>query len=171
MEPNLRPGEDLQHFLERQASEMRERATALQEKFSESSATVTSRDGAVTVTIAPNGALRNIKLGHRACELGPARLTSAIMDTVSQAQARTAHSVASSVASVMGGGETLDLIKSFLPTEPTASNDDVDQHKFVEEPETQQAAPPPKPPVTPPPRPSPRSRPPRDDAEDEVDPW
>lgn len=171
MEPNLRPGEDLQHYLERQASEMQQRASALQEAFSVAGATVTSRDGAVTVTLEPNGALRSLQLGKRACELGPARLTTTIMDAVRQAQRQTAHSVAGSVESIVGGGETLDMIKSFLPPEP-ATGSDADQNKFVEPPEPEQPPAAPPQPAAPPAKPAPRRRPARDDAdEDEGNPW
>ncbi|CAM2913378.1 YbaB/EbfC family nucleoid-associated protein [Saccharomonospora xinjiangensis] len=167
MEPDLREGEDLQHFLERQARQMQERASELQEAFSSAGATVTSRDGSVTVTLAPNGGLRSLQLGKRACELGPARLTSVIMETVGQAQRETARAVASSLESVIGGGQTLDMVRSFLPAEPGES--EVDLEKFAAEPDED---PRPKPPVPPPPsaRPAPRRRPEREE-DDEVNPW
>ncbi|MEV4604112.1 YbaB/EbfC family nucleoid-associated protein [Amycolatopsis sp. NPDC049253] len=172
MEPNLRSGEDLQHYLERQAGQLRQRASALQEAFAVAGATVTSRDGAVTVTLAPNGALRNLRLTRRACELGEARLTTTIMETVRQAQSQTARVVTSSVESILGGGEAVEMMKSFLPPEPAAA-DEVNQNKFVEYSEPNEAPPPPRPPVTPPAsRPAPRRRPARDDRDDdEVDPW
>jgi DNA-binding protein YbaB len=173
VEPYLRSGEDLQYYLERQASQMQERASALQEAFAATAATVTSRDGAVTVTLAPNGALRNMQLGRRACELGEARLTATIMETVRQAQSQTARAVTSSVESIIGGGQAVEMMKSFLPPEP-AANDNVDRNKFVENPEPDEAPPPPNPAMTPPPasRPAPRCRPARGDTDqDEVDPW
>ncbi|MER7113993.1 YbaB/EbfC family nucleoid-associated protein [Saccharomonospora azurea] len=173
MEPNLRPGEDLQHYLERQASQMQERAAALQEAFAAAAATVTSRDGTVTVSLAPNGALRNIQFGKRACELGEARLAATIMDTVRQAQSQTARAVTSSVQSIVGNGEAVEMMKSFLPPDPAAA-DEVDQNKFVENPEPDVAPTPPKPPVTPPSSPTtgPRRRPARPEADDdEVNPW
>lgn len=173
MEPNLRPGEDLQYYLERQARQMQEQATALQEAFEAAAATVTSRDGAVTVTLAPNGALSDIQLGRRACELGEARLTATIMETVRQAQSQTARAVTSAAESIIGNGEAVEMMKSFLPPDP-AAGDDVDESKFVEHIEPDEAPPPPKPPMTPPPasRPAPRRRPARNDTDDdEMDPW
>lgn len=174
MEPNLRPGEDLQYYLERQARQMQERASALQEAFEAAAATVTSRDGAVTVSLAPNGALRDIQLGRRACELGEARLTATIMETVRQAQSETARAVTSSVESIVGGGQAVEMMKSFLPPEP-AADDEMVEKKFVEDLEPDEAPPPPKPPMTPPPasRPAPpRRRPGRNDTDDEeMDPW
>lgn len=173
--PNLRPGEDLQHYVERQAVEMQQRATQLQDAFAASAATVTSRDGAVTVSLAPNGALRNIQLGKRACELGEARLTTTIMDTVRQAQRQTAQAVAGSVESIMGGGEVLEMMQGFLPTDP-AAGEGTDESPFVERPDSGQTPQPPKP-TTPPPAPptappASRRRPARDNGDDdEVNPW
>lgn len=173
MHPNLRPGEDFQHFLDRQAQEMQAKAAALSEAFADSAATVSSRDGSVTVTVAPNGALRNLELGHRACELGPARLTAAIMETVRLAQRQTARSIADSFSVINGPGESTDLVRSFLPPDDEAEDPDAEQHRFVEEPdEPEQAAPPPTaPPATPPP--TARRRGPRaqDDEDDETRPW
>ncbi|MEU6646048.1 YbaB/EbfC family nucleoid-associated protein [Saccharomonospora sp. NPDC046836] len=171
MQPNLRPGEDFQHFLDRQVQEMQQKASALSEAFAESAATVSSRDGSVTVTVAPNGALRNLQLGARACELGPARLTAAIMDTVRLAQKQTARSIADSFSIINGPGESTDLIRSFLPPEDEPDAD-VDQSKFAdEEPEREATPPPPAPPVVPPPT-ARRPRPARkDEDDDEERPW
>ncbi|MEV7550256.1 YbaB/EbfC family nucleoid-associated protein [Amycolatopsis sp. NPDC089917] len=181
MEPDLKPGEDLQYYLERQAREMQEKATRLEEAFATAGATVTSPDGSVTVTLAPNGALSNIQLGRRACALGEARLTATIMTTVREAQSRTARAVTSSVEAIVGDGEAVEMMKSFLPPEP-AVDAYIDQvEKFAEPPEREQAPPPPRP-FTPPPPPKqqqpptrpapPRRRPARDDMdEDEGNPW
>ncbi|GAA1247918.1 hypothetical protein GCM10009676_37690 [Prauserella halophila] len=179
--PNLRPGEDLQHYVERQAVEMQQRATELQDAFAAAAATVSSRDGAVTVSLAPNGALRSIQLGKRACELGEARLTTTIMDTVRQAQRQTAQAVAGSVESIMGGGEVLEMMQGFLPADPAAGGE-MDQTTSTREPDPDADPRPPKPatPSTSPPpsasppssRPAPRRRPEQDEADDdEVNPW
>ncbi|MBB4683859.1 YbaB/EbfC family nucleoid-associated protein [Amycolatopsis jiangsuensis] len=183
MEPNLRPGEDIQHYVERQAVEMRERASELEEAFAAAAATVTSRDGSVTVSLAPNGALRSIQLGRNACGLGEARLTTAIMETVRQAQSQTARAVASSAEAILGGGEAVEMMKSFLPPEPVADDGGADPNKFGEDmapdddppPPPRPGMQPPRPPAPPPPpprtsRPAPRRRP-ADDDEDEANPW
>lgn len=145
MQPNLGPGEDFQLLLERQVREMQAKAAALNEALSSAGATVRTRDGAVTVTLAPNGALTNLELGHRACELGPARLTAAIMGAVRDAQRQTARAVADSFATINGDSESTDMVRSFLPPDP----------------------PPPSAPPAPPGR-----RPQADDsADDESNPW
>jgi DNA-binding protein YbaB len=134
MHQNLSPGQDFQQFFDKQIKDMQAKAAALTEAFEDSSATVRSRDGAVTVTVAPNGALRDLQLGHRACELGPARLTAGIMEAVRAAQRQTANSVADSFAEITGEGDTTGLIRTFLPPqdEPDPA---LDQNGFFEEPE------------------------------------
>ncbi|ROS39584.1 YbaB/EbfC family nucleoid-associated protein [Amycolatopsis thermoflava] len=170
MQPNLRPGEDFQHLLEQQVREMQQKAAALQDALGEASATVRSKDGSVTVTIAPNGALQRLELGHRACDLGPARLTAAIMEAVREGQRQAARAVSDSFTAIAGDGESAEVIKSFLP--PVE-----DEPEDFAEPEAE-ATPPPPPPVPPvspvqqqrpaPRRPRPAS--PADD-DDEMRPW
>ncbi|MEU3627813.1 hypothetical protein BS329_38960 [Amycolatopsis coloradensis] len=172
MEPDLRPGEDLEYYLERQAREMQEKAARLQEAFATAGATVTSPDGSVTVTLAPNGALSNIQLGRRACALGEPRLTATIMAAVREAQIQTARAVTNSVETIVGDGEAVEMMKSFLPPEP-AVDAYIDENKFVEPTEPEKAPPLPPPQQQPPSgRPAPRRRPARDDMdEDEGNPW
>jgi len=180
VQPNLSPGEDFQYLLDKQVREMQGKAAALTEAFAESSATVTSRDGAVKVTVAPNGSLSNLELGHRACEMGPARLTAAIMEAVRTAQRQTARTVADSFIAINGDGETADLIRSFLPVEeeePTPAAND----QFAGTPELEPEPTPPARPVPPAPsaRPAPptappptrRSRPAGNGDDDEMSPW
>ncbi|MEU0532087.1 YbaB/EbfC family nucleoid-associated protein [Amycolatopsis tolypomycina] len=168
MQPNLGPGEDFQLLLERQVREMQSKAAALNEAISAAGATVRTRDGSVTVTLAPNGALTNLELGHRACELGPARLTAAIMGAVRDAQRQTARAVADSFATINGDGESTEMVRSFLPPDPPPDGD-------FAAPESAEPTPPPPPaPPAPPSAPpsTPRRRPVADDRpDDESNPW
>lgn len=169
MEPNLGLGEDFQYLLDKQVREMREKAAALAEGMAESAATVRSRDGSVTVTVEPNGGLRNLELGHRACELGSARLTAAIMETVRTAQQQAARSTAEMFATINGEGEAAELVRAFLPVEPDPAAAAGDQW-FAEEPAP--APPPPLPPSAPTAPPARRSRPASgEDEDDESRPW
>ncbi|MEV7097833.1 YbaB/EbfC family nucleoid-associated protein [Amycolatopsis sp. NPDC051045] len=162
MQPNLGPGEDFQLLLERQVREMQAKAAALNEALSSAGATVRTRDGAVTVTLAPNGALTNLELGHRACELGPARLTAAIMGAVRDAQRQTARAVADSFATINGDSESTDMVRSFLPPDPPPDGD----FAAPESAELQRTPPPAAPPAPP------RRRPQADDhSDDESNPW
>ncbi|MGW4057889.1 YbaB/EbfC family nucleoid-associated protein [Amycolatopsis sp. NPDC004747] len=169
MQPNLGPGEDFQLLLERQVREMQSKAAALNEAISSAGATVRTRDGSVTVTLAPNGALTNLELGHRACELGPARLTAAIMGAVRDAQRQTARAVADSFATINGDGESTEMVRSFLPPDPPPDGN------FADPEGAEPTPPPPAPPARPaPPAPpsAPRRRPAADDRpDDESNPW
>ena len=176
MQPNLGPGEDFQLVLERTVREMQAKAGALNEALAEAGATVRSRDGSVTVTLAPNGALTNLELGHRACELGPARLTSAIMTTVREAQRQTARTVAASFAEIDGEGEATDLIRAFLPPDPEPEQFAAPEPEPGPPPRRPMPPPPPPPPAPPRnagPPPAPHRRPPADDdhGDDEMNPW
>jgi DNA-binding protein YbaB len=175
VQPDLGPGEDFELLLERQVREMQSKAAALNEALSAAGATARSRDGAVTVTLAPNGALTNLELGHRACELGPARLTAAIMGTVREAQRQTARSVADSFATINGDGESTDMVRSFLPPDPPPDGDFAAPESAEPERTPPPAAPPARPPAPPAPPaagPAPRRRPPADDhSDDESNPW
>jgi DNA-binding protein YbaB len=160
--PNLGPGEDFQLLLDRQVREMQAKAAALDEAISSAGATVRTRDGAVTVTLAPNGALTNLELGHRACELGPARLTAAIMGAVRDAQRQTARAVADSFATINGDGESTNLVRSFLPPDPPPDTG----FAAPESAEPERTPPPAAPPAPP------RRRPQADDhSDDEASPW
>jgi DNA-binding protein YbaB len=178
VQPNLGPGEDFQLLLDRQVRDMQAKAAALSEALSAAGATVRTRDGAVTVTLAPNGALTNLELGFRACEMGPARLTAAIMGAVRDAQRQTARSVADSFATINGDSESTDMVRSFLPPDPPPDGDFAAPENAEPERTPPPAATPPPPP---PPRPSapppsagpaPRRRPAADDTfDDESNPW
>lgn len=167
MQPNLGPGEDFELLLERQVRDLQSKAATLSEALSAAGATVRSRDGAVTVTLAPNGALTNLELGHRATEMGSARLTAAIMSTVREAQRRTARSVADSFATINGDGESTDMVRSFLPPDPPPDSD------FAAPESTEpERTPPPTAPTPPSAGPAPRRRPQAGDhLDDEANPW
>ncbi len=176
MQPNLGPGEDFQLLLDRQVRDMQAKAAALSEALSAAGATVRTRDGAVTVTLAPNGALTNLELGFRACEMGPARLTAAIMGAVRDAQRQTARSVADSFATINGDSESTDMVRSFLPPDPPPAGDFAapDNAEPERTPPPAVTPPPPPRPAGPPPAagPAPRRRPAGDDTfDDESNPW
>ena len=167
MQPNLGPGEDFQLLLERQVREMQSKAAALNEALSSAGATVRTRDGSVTVTLAPNGALTNLELGHRACELGPARLTAAIMGAVRAAQRQTARAVADSFATINGDGESTEMVRSFLPPDPPPDGDFAAPQSTEPTPPAPSAPPAPSSPPA-----APRRRPVSDErSDDESNPW
>lgn len=103
--------------LEARARDLARRSQDVQEQIRDAEATVRSNDGAVTVTVAPNGALRHIEFSPRATEFSHVQLGQAVMDVVRRAQARAARQVAAAVEPQFGGTEAMEFLTAFLPEE------------------------------------------------------
>ncbi|TDC94804.1 YbaB/EbfC family DNA-binding protein [Saccharopolyspora aridisoli] len=101
--------------LEAKAAEMQRRAEEMQEQIKSANATATSRDGAVTVQVAPNGALQNIEFSQRATSLSAIQLTQTVMQTVRQAQMEAARKITEIVEPQFGGTDAMDFITGFMP--------------------------------------------------------
>jgi DNA-binding protein YbaB len=149
--------------LEARAHDLAQRSEEMQAQIHNASATVRSPDGAVTVTVAPNGALQHIEFSPRAADFSHVQLGQAVMATVKRAQAQAAQQVASIVEPQFGGTEAMDFLTSFIPQEeppppPPAPAEDGSVLR-----EASWATPPPRPPA-PPQRPSAHRR---DEADDD----
>lgn len=192
MQPNFDAGEDFALLLEREARKLQEKAEALTAAFTSSASTVRSADGSVTVTVEANGSLSAIEFGNRATALGPARLSSLVMQTVREAQRKTVEKVTESYTEINGNDEAAELVRTFLPKvedeEDAPANPEQDkwapeahhedprpQAGFRPPPPPPQAGPsmPPQPgrPVRPPNPPAPRPRRPATPDDDEMSPW
>lgn len=78
-------------------------------------ATATSRDGAVRLTVGPGGALLALVLGHAADGLGRAELAEAILATAEQARAEAADRAARAVAGLVGDdSEAMRVLRSSM---------------------------------------------------------
>jgi DNA-binding protein YbaB len=85
--------EDAEEWMQDMAKRMEEterKAKAMQSELTQLSTTVASSDGSVTITVNPGGGLDDLKLGHRACDLGHTKLTALIMSTFHKAQKEAA---------------------------------------------------------------------------------
>lgn len=160
---------------DRRMAEMRTKTQLLQENLAKAEATAESGRGLVTVTVAPNGALKNLRIDDRALRLpgGGAQLTAMLMDAYGRAQRQVSQQVAGALEPIAGGTEMMDVVRSFLPQpeEPPPP---------PPPPPVQAAPPPPPPPPSPPPvrqppaPPAPPARPQRprpDDEGEEMQPW
>jgi DNA-binding protein YbaB len=168
--------------LQTRVADMQAKTTALAENLIASSATVSSKDGAVTVTVSPTGALENLELKARAAEMSPARLTASIMEAVRAAQRGVSEKVVEAFAPIGAGTEAMDLVLSFLPPEPDDEQDDDeptgafarpadDDQSTPQRPVPQATAPQPAPPAPPRPAPPlPAPKPARPTETDYVDP-
>lgn len=63
--------------------------------------TAASADGAVTVTVAPGGALRRLELAERSAELTRVQLAALVVETAARAQAEVDRLVAEAVAPLL----------------------------------------------------------------------
>lgn len=105
--------------LEARAQDLARRSQDMREQIRNAAATVSSNDGAVTATVAPNGALQHIGFSPRAAELSHVQLGQVVMDVVRRAQAQAARQVAAVVEPQFGGTEAMDFLTSFIPQEET----------------------------------------------------
>lgn len=113
------PQQWLQNYQKRIAGYQRA-SEQLKESLGGALVTMSSPDEAVTVTIGPNGSLKNLQLSHRAAEHSPQQLGSLIMTTVRRAQRAMAEQVVQAVTE-FGGGENdaSKLIRNYLPEDPS----------------------------------------------------
>jgi DNA-binding protein YbaB len=106
-------------------------AEELRENIAQSEVTISSPDGAVTVTIAPGGGLRDLKFSHRASEHSYTELAALVMKTVRKGQRGTADKVIEAFEPIGAGSSAMDLLTSLAPEEepeeelPTNAYDDL----------------------------------------------
>lgn len=101
--------------LQQQAEDLENKAAQLRTELSNASATATSPDGAVTVTLSPTGALQDITFTAVAANVTPENLGPLVMKTVQAAQREVSNRVTASLAEQFGGPETMDFITQFMP--------------------------------------------------------
>ncbi|MFD0199492.1 MULTISPECIES: YbaB/EbfC family nucleoid-associated protein [Saccharothrix] len=167
------PQQWLDNF-EAKLADLQRKSADLQENVENSQATASSPDGAVTITVGPNGGLLNIQLGHRATELGSTRLTAVIMQTAKVAQKQAAQRVMAAFEPLGEGTEALRMVSDAIPDDEVEEDDERD----YAEPEPEPAyVPPTPPPAAPqsrqmqmPSRPARATRP-GDDEDDNNQPW
>ncbi|HEX6343752.1 YbaB/EbfC family nucleoid-associated protein [Umezawaea sp.] len=169
----MNPQQWLDEF-EARLADLKKKSEDLQENFTASNATVTSKDGSVTVTVGPNGGLQNLQLGRRAMEMSAAQLTAAILQTASLAQRQAAEKVLGVFQPLGEGTEAMSMVSDAIPADETEVDEDADINHVEVEAEEPVAPPPPvhRPaPGAQPVRPPGRPRPAADDADDDNQPW
>lgn len=132
---------------------LKQAATDLTDELAAATVTTSSADESVTVTIGPNGSLRDLRFSHRAAEHSHAELAALVMKTVATAQRAVAEKVVEAFAPLGAGTSTMDMLVGYLPTEtadePPAPANAYD--KFAADaPSEPQPPAPPTPPPTPP---------------------
>jgi len=82
---------------------LKQAADELERSLAAATVTVSSPDESVTVTIGPNGGLRDLKFSYRASEHHPAELAALVMKTVARGQRAVAEQVVEAYGPVGGG--------------------------------------------------------------------
>ncbi len=94
------------------------RAAQAQRALAGVEATASSRDGAVTVTVNPAGALQRLVLSERSEALTRVQLAALVVATARQAQGDAARQAADAVAPLIGErSEAMRVLRSHLPAE------------------------------------------------------
>ncbi|MGH3567019.1 MAG: YbaB/EbfC family nucleoid-associated protein [Pseudonocardia sp.] len=92
------------------------RAQRAQTELRHVEVTTTSRDGAVTVTVNPAGALLRLVLDERADRLTRVQLAEAVLATARQAQTLAAREAIEAVAPLLGEpSEAVRVLRAYLP--------------------------------------------------------
>ena len=156
---------------EARMADLQRKTAEAQENLAAVSGTASSKDGAVTVTVGPNGGLTNLQLGHRAVELGAPRLTALILETARQAQKNASAQVVEAFKPMGEGTETMAMITDIIAQQEDEPDEAHALEQIDEDDEPVAEARPAKPASAPAqPRP-PRGRRPADDEHDENQPW
>ena len=135
------------------------RAAEAKARLERVSASATSADGAVTVTVNTSGALQELTFGPRADELPRARLAASVVATAKRAQVQAAQQLTSVMAPLIGSdSDAMKFLQEQIPAPEVPEEEPAPPRwEFARaEPET----PPPPPPARP-------ARPRRDDDEDD----
>jgi DNA-binding protein YbaB len=101
--------------LRQQADDLEHKATQLRTELATATASATSPDGAVTVTLSPTGALQNITFTAKATAHTPEALGPLVMKTAQAAQREVSNRVTATLAAQFGDPETMDFITQFMP--------------------------------------------------------
>lgn len=150
------------------AAELQRKNAEVQENLAAVSGTASSKDGAVKVTVGPNGGLMNLQLGHRAVELGAPRLTALILETARQAQKNAATQVIEAFRPIGEGTQAMAMITDVVEEEFGEEPEEEHALERIEEDDAPAASPAPAPAE---PRQARAPRPADDEDDDDNQPW
>lgn len=101
--------------LEARARDLAERSREVRDRIRRAQATQRSPGGAVTATVAPNGALRHIEFSPEAGRFSSARLGEVVLETVRRAQEQAARQVVAAVEPELGGTAAMGFLTGSVP--------------------------------------------------------
>ncbi|WP_051773328.1 YbaB/EbfC family nucleoid-associated protein [Saccharothrix sp. NRRL B-16314] len=154
------PDEWMRDF-ETKIADAQAKAAAVQEGLAGAGGSASSNDGFVTVTVAPNGALTDVRLTDGAMRKSAAQLSAEIVEVARKAQRGAAVKVAETFSAVNGtDSETYRVITEYLPPAEDEQDQDEQRPRYTFNEEYEATAPPPPPPLV-------RRPAPRDDGDDD----
>lgn len=123
--------------------DVKAKTEAFQRDLAQAGVTESEPDGSVSVTVAPNGSLTNLRIDDSAWRGSGAELSGKVMRLVRKAQRSAAVNVAEAFAPLGADSEAMHMISGYLP-EPEEDDEEPDKpgYAFEAEPEP---APPPRP--------------------------
>jgi DNA-binding protein YbaB len=140
-------------------ADVQAKTEAFQRDLEQSGATETSPDGSLSVTVAPNGSLTNLRIDESAWRGSGAELANKIMQLARKAQRAAAVRVAEAFAPLGADSEAMHMVTGYVP-EPEDEDEEPPRpgYAFDAEPVVDREEPPPR-----------QSRPRRRRADDEED--
>lgn len=109
--------EYVQNYRER-LDEIKQRADGAANSLSGITASASSSDEAVSVTVNPNGGIEDLQLGKATERMSAEQLRKLIMDTMRQAQAEAGKKVEEAMRPLLGESEGMDLLRSHMAKPP-----------------------------------------------------
>jgi DNA-binding protein YbaB len=98
---------------------LRAKAQKVQEKIRNATATATARNGAVSVTVGPAGALVDLRLTAQAYRQPPETLAALVLSLARRAQQQVGAEVSRAYADLVGErSAAMSVLEEFLPTDP-----------------------------------------------------
>ena len=157
----MKTPEEWMRDFEAKIADAQAKAAAVQEGLAQAGGSASSNDGAITVTVAPNGALTGLELTADAMRKSHGQLSGEILEIARKAQRGAAVKVAETFGAVEGeGSETYRMITEYLPPSEEEEQPQGSGYAFNEEYEERAAT------AAPPPARRPAPRPSVDDDED-----
>lgn len=139
-------------------ADVKAKTETFQRELEQSGATESTPDGTLSVTVAPNGSLTELRIDDDAWRGSGAELSNKIMRLARKAQRAAAVHVVEAFAPLGADSDAMHMITGYLP-EPEEEDEEPEQQGYAFEQET---APPPA-------RPDPPRRPPRGGDDDDFD--
>jgi DNA-binding protein YbaB len=147
-------------------ADVKAKTEAFQQNLEQAGATETSPDGSLSVTVAPNGSLTNLRIDESAWRGSGAELAGKIMHLARKAQRAAAVNVAEAFAPLGADSEAMHMVTGYIP-EPEEDEDETERASYAFDEETTARPPESTPPPPPAARPEPPRRPNRPRSEDE----